>query len=129
MIAAAVVIYPDVVCEVIDTFIPAVTLALTITLRPANNVTPPSAELTAAEIVMSPVAPTDVKFTLPNPPALTAPLTIRVDDVACVAKVILPVPVVVIPLVVKLPVTAVKLKFTPVSVAATSVEVTLFVIV
>lgn len=112
-----------------DIFIPALIAALIDKLRPDNKVTVPNAELTAAPMVMSPTAPTDVKLTLPNPAALTAPVTPNVDEVAAVAKVILPVPVVVTPLVVKLPVWAVNWKFTPVNAAATSVDVKLLVIV
>ena len=122
-------IYPDVVVELIPIFIPAKIVELMITLRPAVIVILPNAELTAAEIVRSPVVPVDVKTTLPNPAALTAPVTPSVDDVAPAIKLMLPVPVVVIPLVVKLPVAAVKLKLTPVNAAYTSVDVTLFVIV
>jgi len=120
---------PVLVEDVNDTFIPALMAALIDRLRPANTVTVPSAELTAAEIVMSPVAPVDVKLTLPNPPADTAPLTPNVAELAEVAKLILPAVVVVIPLVVRLPVPAVKLKFTPVNAAFTSVDVVLLVIV
>jgi hypothetical protein len=78
---------------------------------------------------MSPVAPVDVRLTLPGPPAVTAPVTPNVDELAEATKLILPVVVVVIPLVVRLPVAAVKLKFTPVNAAFTSVDVVLLVIV
>ena len=120
---------PEVVCAVKDTFIPALIAALMLKLRPANKVTVPRDELIADEIVMSPTAPVEVKLTLPKPPALMAPLTAKVDDVADVTKVMLPVVLVVMPLVVKLPVAAVKLKLTPVNTAATSVDVVLLVIV
>ena len=112
-----------------DTFIPALIPALIVRPRPATKVTVPSAELTAAVIVMSPVAPVDVRLTLPGPPAVTAPVTPNVDELAEATKLILPVVVVVIPLVVRLPVAAVKLKFTPVNAAFTSVDVVLLVIV
>lgn len=123
---AVLAIYPDAVCDVIKIFIPAVIIALISTLRPDNNVTLPIAELTAAEIVMSPAAPADVKLTLPYPPADSAPLTPIVP--ADAANVMLPVVMVVMPLVVKLPVAAVKLKFTPMNAAFTSVDVTLLTI-
>jgi hypothetical protein len=74
--------YPDVVVELIPIFIPARIVELIITLRPAVIVMPPSAELTAAEIVKSPVVPEDVNVTLPYPPALTAPLIPNVAEVA-----------------------------------------------
>ena len=129
--AEAVVIDPDVVVELTVIFIPAVIVELMLTLRPAVILTVPSAELSGdeAEIVKSPVAPVDVKLTLPYPPALTAPLTIKVAGDAWAASVILPVPVVVTPLVVKLPVTALNVKLTPVNAAYTSVDGLLFVIV
>jgi len=53
------------VAAVKDTFIPAEIAALMLKLRPDDIVTVPNAELTAAEMVMSPTAPVVVKLTLP----------------------------------------------------------------
>jgi len=99
---------------------------LTVIPLPELIVTVPNAELTAAPSVISLVAPVDIMLTLPNPPAVIAPLT---PIVPAAAKVMPPVVAVTIPLVVKLPVACVKLKFTPVNAAFTSVDVVLLVIV
>ena len=97
------VIYPDVVCEVIKIFVAAVTPALITT------------------------APADVKLTFPDDDI--TPLTVNVDELAKLARAMLPLPVVVMPLLVKAPVAAVKLKFTAPNAAFTSVDVVLLVIV
>ena len=104
---------------------------MTATVRPAKKVTVPKDELTAAEIVISPVAPTDVKDTLPKPPAVMTPLTVMVEGLACAAKVTEPVVVVTIPAAptIMLPVAAVKDRLMPVKAAvivvSVAVEVTL----
>jgi hypothetical protein len=105
---------PVAVVAVTDIFIPAVNDPFKVIPRTDAIVIVPRLELIALLIVISPVTRVFVVIdTLPNPPALTAPLTVIVPPEA--NKIIFPVVFVVIPSVVMFPLPAVKLKFTPVN--------------